>query len=57
MIRSIKNNIFFILVKKDREIVFECKRELSLEDMLKALVDKPRVLMNRYIEGLASKSS
>jgi hypothetical protein len=38
-----------MLVKKEREKVFECKRELKLEDLLKALVDEPGVLMNRYI--------
>jgi hypothetical protein len=49
MIRSIKNNIFLCWLKKREKMVFECKRELSLEDMLKALVDEPGVLMNRYI--------
>jgi hypothetical protein len=49
MIRSIKNNIFLCWLKKREKMVFECKRELLLEDMLKALVDEPGVLMNRYI--------
>ena len=49
MTRSIKNNIFLCWLKKREKMVFECKKELSLEDMLKALVDEPGVLMNRYI--------